>query len=98
MTDTAHPLAGLNLPEKLTFHFQPYGTEVLGELSLRSSADICNGTPRTLYGVGGVVLEGSETSRLFQHTSTRSTKGERRVIWGVSAAELARGELVRVAM
>lgn len=94
----SHPLADLALPERLTCHFQPYGTEILGALELCSSTHDFNGSPRTLHGVRGVVIEGSETSRILQHTSTRDTKGTPRTVWGVDRSEIERAELVRVAM
>jgi hypothetical protein len=80
----------MQLPKTIVFEMQPYGVETLGQLSLGEY----NGYPC----VHGVVLEGYEISRLFQHTSERSTKGRRRTIYGIKQAELDAGRAVRVAM
>src|ERR1043165_8071353 len=98
MTNTMHPLANVPLPESIVVDFQPYGAEKIGSLRLVSYSDICNGAPRTLYGVAGIVLEGTETARIFQHTSTKNTAGQARTIWVITAQEIARGEFTRVAM
>ena len=50
-------------------------------------------TPTTEeYGtVTGIIEEGTTTSRIFQHTSTRSNVGEHLEVTGVSKSEWAEG-------
>jgi len=79
----------LNLPKTVQLDYQPYGLEVLGDLVEGSY----NGFPT----IEGTVLEGTETSRLFWATATRSTKGRRRTVYGVKQWELDKGLIIRVA-
>lgn len=81
------PLA--NLPETITVDFQPYGLETLGDLTVGSY----NGYPT----LKGTVITGTTTGRLFGHTHTRSTAGERREVYGVQQWEVDRGHIVRIA-
>jgi len=85
----------LKLPETLVYELQPYGVETLGDLSF-SKRSIGEG--RICFDVHGVVVKGSQTSRIFQHTSTKSTKGERRTIYGVTQEDVDTGRIVKVAM
>jgi hypothetical protein len=75
------------LPKTFVYVHQPYSTETLGDLRMGSY----NGYPC----LHGVVIEGSETSRLFQFTSTRDTKGTHRTVYGIKDHELAAGRAVR---
>lgn len=75
------------LPQTIIFALQPYGTVTLGELSLGSN----NGYPC----LHGIVTEGSETSYLCGHTSTRSVVGQPRTIYGIRQEEIAAGHAVR---
>jgi hypothetical protein len=80
----------LKLPETFVFEMQPYGVETLGDL--REMTDNAGHSYIT-----GTVLEGTETARLFQHTTTRSTKGARRWIYGITQRELDAGRAIRIA-
>lgn len=80
----------LTLPETIKVDFQPYGTVVLGDLEEGSY----NGHPL----IRGTVLNGTETSRLFQFTATRDITGRRDTVYGVTQRELDSGLIVRVAM
>lgn len=88
MTNTKEIIT--NLPETLEVDFQPYGRVTLANLKLGDY----NGHPL----VEGTVIKGTETSRLFQHTSTKSVVGQNRVVYGIKQRELDAGKAVRVAM
>lgn len=79
------------LPETIIVDWQPYGRCVLGSLAWGAPY---NGRP-VLH---GVVLSGTETSRLFQFTSTKDITGQRQTVYGVTEEELKSGLIVRVAM
>lgn len=76
-------------PETIVYEEQPYGTYTLGELRWGSY----NGFPT----LTGTVIQGTTTSRLFQHTSTKNAVGEVRTIYGVKAREIAAGRCVSIA-
>lgn len=76
-------------PPSIVLTFIPYGTETLHQLTWGSY----NGHPT----LEGVVLSGSETSRIGGHRSTRDTAGRRRTIYGVRATEVLAGECIRSA-
>lgn len=83
----------MRLPEKFAVDHQPYGRYVLTELRVipgRFTAD-------DYAEIEGVVTEGTERSRLFHTSSTRSIVGERRTVYGVRQHELDSGRCVRVA-
>lgn len=46
----------------------------------------------------GTVIEGSETSRLFQHTSTKDLAGKPYWLSGVRLDEARKGKAVKIAM
>lgn len=68
---------------------QPYGVEIFRVEEV--------GEYRGGITLAGTVVKGSETSRLFQHTSTRDTTGSWTVVYGVRDSELLHMAAVRVA-
>lgn len=72
-----------------------YGTELIRLEGRGEHSEPLNGAPRTLRFVYGTVVEGHETSRLFQYSSTRDTAGEQRTLYGVKDADIERGEFWR---
>jgi len=83
--DTSQPT-----PKTINYDMQPYGQLVLGELKWGRY----NGAPT----LTGVVIDGTETSRLFQHSLTISVVGQSRTIYGIKQHEVEQGNVVRVAM
>jgi hypothetical protein len=87
-----------------THRVQPYGTRKFVIETVEAFARPDRGYSTREYGpfihfeVSGTVIEGTETSRLFHHTSTRSIAGRRDVAQGVRAWELATLEKITVAM
>lgn len=79
----------IDLPATVTVDFQPYGRVVLGDLQ--------PGEYNGAMTITGRVISGTETSRLFQYSTTRNIAGETRTVYGVKPGELARGHIVRVA-
>lgn len=76
-------------PDRIVLEFIPYGVETLHHLRWGSY----NGFPT----LEGIVLEGSETSRIGAHRSTQDTAGRHRIIYGVRAREVAEGRCIRSA-
>lgn len=70
-----------------TCHDQPYGTFKMKV----TSSGWYNGSVT----LEGKVVEGTETSRLFQYTSTQSIVGQVRTVYGVRLHELERMEATR---
>ncbi len=83
------------LPKTMRYDFQPYGAMVLGDLELKTRE---YDPGKFCFDLHGRVLEGSETSRLFHATSTRSIVGQSRVIFAVKGHEIQKGKAIRVAM
>lgn len=89
---------GLKIGDLFTDHVQPHGTRTMRVERIREGRL----EPRYLYGctddrywqLDGVVVEGTETSRLFQHTSTKSIVGRPHTSYGVRADEMQRHEKV----
>lgn len=77
-------------PASIDLDYQPYGKETLTDLRWGEY----NGFPT----LSGTVIEGSQTSRIFQHTHTSSTVGRPRTIYGVKSHEIECGLCVRIAM
>ena len=77
-------------PTSFRCDMQPYGPYVIEDCRWGEY----NGFPT----LSGRVVEGSETSRIFQHTSARSITGQPRTIYGVKRREVEAGECVRIAM
>lgn len=79
------------LPETVRYDMQPYTFgAVLGDLRWVGE----------YYGhplLRATVLEGTERSRLFQHTATRDISGDTVTLYGVRRSELERGLIRRVA-
>ena len=68
-----------------------YGTETV-RLEGRGESGPYPYDKRVLKYVYGTVVSGYQTSRLFQYSSTRDTTGEQRTLYGVSDADIERGE------
>ena len=77
-------------PARFACDFQPYGRFVLGECEWFVP-------PSGRVAIAGVVVEGSETTRIGACSSTRDISGERRTVYGVTPAEVEAGECVRIA-
>jgi len=77
-------------PATINYEMQPYGALVLGQLTWGQY----NGFPT----LSGVVVEGAETARLFQHATSRSVIGERRTIYAIEQHEIDSGKAIRIAM
>jgi hypothetical protein len=82
------------LPNTIAFDLQPYGCVTLG--NLHWGTEIECGIHRTV--LRGTVIEGRERGYLFGHVSSRDVTGEHRTVYGVTAAEIKSGRIVRVAM
>lgn len=66
--------------EEFTCHNQPYGTFTI----LVDTVGYYGGRPH----ITGTVVRGTETARLFQHSSTRDITGERHTVYGVRCYEI----------
>jgi hypothetical protein len=85
---------GAALPATISVDFQPYGRVTLGNLRLSPNRNLLDVNDLT-----GEVIDGSETSYLCGHTSTRKiAPGTLRTIYGIRVRELEAGNVVRVAM
>lgn len=85
-----------------TCYYQPYGpfTIEVDEIEIDGSPYPYYGCmgPEMIRTLSGRVIEGSETSRLFTASNTKSIAGQRRTVYGVKPWEWAAGKCVRVAM
>jgi hypothetical protein len=96
-------LAARLIGTKFTNHVQPYGsyTIIVEDAEVIASEPPFYGYPLgpTIYfNLMGHVVEGSETSRLFHATSTRSIVGQVRTVRGARPDHIAKGEKITVAM
>lgn len=96
-----HPLIG----QVFTDHVQPYGTQkfkiervqIAGEPLPSYSTRFHIGPQMTMY-LSGTVVEGSTTSFLFGHKSTRSAVGQLHATYGVKPHHLDDMSKITVAM
>lgn len=92
------------LPKTFTHHNQPYGsiTFIIEEIEPCTAKE---GDPdwvkyradNGFLNIGGTVIEGTETNRIFQYTATRDLKGTKHSIC-VSPHDLDAGSKTTVAM
>jgi hypothetical protein len=92
---------GVKIGDLFTDHVQPYGSRTI-RIERIVQRDPIN-PPSYMeqgawYELHGTVTEGKETSRLFQHTSTRDIAGRFHTVYGVRPRDFAKGEKTTIAM
>ncbi len=91
--DEAH---GVKIGDLFTDHVQPYGSrtiriERIEQVELTQPRSYC---ASVWHNLSGTVTDGNETSRLFQHSSTRSIVGHHHTAYGCSPHDLTKGSKV----